>query len=55
MVSTPKIALITGAVSGIGKSVSSIVRAERLPVVLAGRRKELLGPIASEFGTLQAP
>lgn len=43
-----KIALITGAGSGIGKAVTLALAAEGYAVVLAGRRKEALDTVAQQ-------
>jgi NADP-dependent 3-hydroxy acid dehydrogenase YdfG len=46
--SSPKIALVTGASSGIGKQVAIALAAAGYAVVLAGRRAELLEATAQE-------
>src|ERR1700734_513283 len=46
--SSPKIALVTGASSGIGKQVAIALAAAGYPAVLAGRRAELLEATAQE-------
>jgi NAD(P)-dependent dehydrogenase (short-subunit alcohol dehydrogenase family) len=47
--SSSKIAIVTGAGSGIGKAVSIALAREGYSVVLAGRRKELLEATALEM------
>ena len=54
MNSTPKIAVITGAGSGIGKSVAFALLREGYSVVLAGRRHETLEAAAAEAGAARA-
>jgi len=54
MNSTPKIAVITGAGSGIGKSVAFALLREGYSVVLAGRRHETLEATAAEAGAARA-
>src|SRR5277367_5004120 len=49
MGSSQKIAIVTGAGSGIGKAVSIALAREGYWVVLAGRRKELLEATALEM------
>jgi NAD(P)-dependent dehydrogenase (short-subunit alcohol dehydrogenase family) len=46
--SSPKIAMVTGAGSGIGRSVAVALGREGYSVVLAGRRKELLDATAAD-------
>src|ERR1700722_4704304 len=48
MSSGPKIAMVTGAGSGIGKSVAIALARDGYAVVLAGRRKEPLEAAALE-------
>jgi NAD(P)-dependent dehydrogenase (short-subunit alcohol dehydrogenase family) len=48
MASTEKIAVVTGAGTGIGKAAALALMKERYAVVLAGRRKELLEATANE-------
>src|SRR6185436_2893678 len=48
MASTTKVAVITGAGSGIGKASSLALMRNGWSVVLAGRRKELLEDVARE-------
>jgi NAD(P)-dependent dehydrogenase (short-subunit alcohol dehydrogenase family) len=48
MASSDKIAIVTGAGSGIGKAVALALLQERYAVVLAGRRKERLEAVAQE-------
>jgi NAD(P)-dependent dehydrogenase (short-subunit alcohol dehydrogenase family) len=45
---SPKIAVVTGAGSGIGKSVAVALAQSGYSVILAGRRKEILEVTASE-------
>ena len=46
-----KIALITGATSGIGKATAHVLAANGFDVVIAGRRKELLNELAAEISS----
>jgi NAD(P)-dependent dehydrogenase (short-subunit alcohol dehydrogenase family) len=48
MAETQKIALVTGAGTGVGKAVALALMAEGYAVVLAGRRKEMLDEVAKE-------
>jgi NAD(P)-dependent dehydrogenase (short-subunit alcohol dehydrogenase family) len=48
MASSGKVAIVTGAGTGIGKSVAQALGREGYAVVLAGRRKELLEAVATE-------
>jgi NAD(P)-dependent dehydrogenase (short-subunit alcohol dehydrogenase family) len=48
MATTDKVAIVTGAGTGIGKAVALALLQERYAVVLAGRRKELLETTATE-------
>ena len=50
MDSSPKIAIVTGAGSGIGRYVAVALAQNGYSVVLAGRRKELLEATALEVG-----
>ena len=54
MTTTPKIALITGAGSGIGKSVALAFLRAGYSVVLAGRRLEALEAVVEESGSTKA-
>src|SRR6202790_3190732 len=49
MSSAGKIALITGAGSGIGRAVARALASEGYSVVLAGRRKDALEETAAEI------
>jgi NAD(P)-dependent dehydrogenase (short-subunit alcohol dehydrogenase family) len=51
---TPKIALITGAGTGVGKAAALALAKEGYAVVLTGRRKELLDDVAAEAQKLGA-
>lgn len=46
-----KIALVTGATSGIGRATAHILAANNYHIILCGRRKELLEEVASEIHT----
>jgi NAD(P)-dependent dehydrogenase (short-subunit alcohol dehydrogenase family) len=53
-----KVALVTGAGTGIGRAVALALAADGFAVVLAGRRRELLEDVAKEAGnapTLAVP
>ncbi|HET7343704.1 MAG TPA: SDR family oxidoreductase [Methylomirabilota bacterium] len=50
MASTGKVAIVTGAGSGIGKAAALALAREGYAVVLAGRRKEMLEAVAREAG-----
>jgi NAD(P)-dependent dehydrogenase (short-subunit alcohol dehydrogenase family) len=54
MKSTPHIALVTGAGTGIGKAVALALLADGYTVVLTGRRLEPLQAAAREAGTARA-
>jgi NAD(P)-dependent dehydrogenase (short-subunit alcohol dehydrogenase family) len=51
---SPKIALITGAGTGVGKAAALALAKEGFSVVLTGRRKELLEEVATEAQKLGA-
>jgi Short-chain alcohol dehydrogenase of unknown specificity len=46
---TQKIALITGATSGIGKATAFLFAKHGVKLILCGRRRERLNAIASEL------
>ena len=48
MTSTQKVAIVTGAISGIGKASALALMKEGYAVVFAGRRKDLLESAAAE-------
>jgi NAD(P)-dependent dehydrogenase (short-subunit alcohol dehydrogenase family) len=52
--STKKVALITGAGSGIGKATAQAFLADGFRVVLAGRHKDALAEVAKPVGDAQA-
>jgi NAD(P)-dependent dehydrogenase (short-subunit alcohol dehydrogenase family) len=54
MSSSPKVAIVTGAGSGIGKAVATAFLNTGYRVVLAGRRQELLEKAVSEAGATKA-
>jgi len=54
MTSSPKVAIVTGAGSGIGKAVATAFLKTGYRVVLAGRRQELLEKAVSEAGATKA-
>ena len=54
MTSSPKVAIVTGAGSGIGKAVATALLKTGYRVVLAGRRPELLEKAVSEAGATKA-
>jgi len=51
MAVSEKVALVTGAGTGVGKAVSLALMREGYAVVLAGRRRELLDQTVSESGS----
>jgi NAD(P)-dependent dehydrogenase (short-subunit alcohol dehydrogenase family) len=51
---SPKVAIVTGAGSGIGKAVATALLKSGYRVVLAGRRPELLEKAVSEAGATKA-
>src|SRR5262245_13697388 len=51
---SPKVAIVTGAGSGIGKAVALALLAEKYAVVLAGRRRERLDETAKEGAVHEA-
>jgi NAD(P)-dependent dehydrogenase (short-subunit alcohol dehydrogenase family) len=50
MTSSSKVAIVTGAGTGIGKAVALALLKEGYRVAIAGRRKELLEQVATEAG-----
>ena len=50
MASSSKVAIVTGAGTGIGKAVALALLKEGYRVAIAGRRKELLEQVATEAG-----
>jgi NAD(P)-dependent dehydrogenase (short-subunit alcohol dehydrogenase family) len=50
MTSSSKVAIVTGAGTGIGKAVAHALLKEGYRVAIAGRRKELLEQVANEAG-----
>jgi NAD(P)-dependent dehydrogenase (short-subunit alcohol dehydrogenase family) len=50
-----KVAIVTGAGTGVGKQTALALLQEKYAVVLAGRRRELLDAVALEGRTLNAP
>ena len=51
MVASQKIALVTGAGTGVGKAVALALAKEGYAVVLAGRRRDMLEETAKLAGT----
>ena len=54
MTSSSKVAIVTGAGTGIGKAVAHALLKEGYRVAIAGRRKELLEQVATEAGEAKA-
>jgi NADP-dependent 3-hydroxy acid dehydrogenase YdfG len=54
MADTIKVALITGAGTGVGKAAALALAHESYAIVLAGRRKEPLDEVAGEIEALGA-
>jgi NAD(P)-dependent dehydrogenase (short-subunit alcohol dehydrogenase family) len=50
MIKDPKIAIITGAGTGVGKAISAALQSEDYRVVMVGRRMEVLQKAAEEIG-----
>jgi NADP-dependent 3-hydroxy acid dehydrogenase YdfG len=50
MSETSKLAVITGASSGIGAATARLLAAKGYKVVLVGRRREALEEVAAEIG-----
>jgi len=50
MIATPKVAVVTGAGSGIGRATALALLGAGYDVVLAGRRADLLQQVAAESG-----
>ena len=48
MATTPKIALVTGAGTGVGRAAALALMKAGFTVVLAGRRKDKLDEVAAE-------
>uniref|UniRef100_UPI002109C5A5 SDR family NAD(P)-dependent oxidoreductase n=1 Tax=Staphylococcus aureus TaxID=1280 RepID=UPI002109C5A5 len=46
---TDKIAVVTGAGSGIGEAIATLLHAEGAKVVLAGRNKDKLQNVANQL------
>ena len=49
MPSNPRVALVTGAGSGIGRACALALGGEGYAMVLAGRDRRALGPVADEI------
>ena len=48
---TPRVALITGAGSGVGRAVAAALAADGFALALTGRRREALESVAAELDT----
>ena len=51
---TAKIALVTGAGTGVGRAVAIALAKAGYSLVLAGRRKEMLDQVAGEINAIRA-
>ena len=54
MAASAKIALVTGAGTGVGRAVAIALAKAGYSLVLAGRRKEMLDKVAAEINALGA-
>lgn len=50
-----KVAVVTGASSGIGEAVARLLVAEGVHAILAGRRKDRIETLATQLGALATP